>query len=297
MKTICNLCPRRCSVDRNQSVGYCGTDNNIRIARAALHLWEEPCISGTNGSGAVFFCGCNLKCVYCQNREISSCENSGTVVTAEKLSKIFLKLQELGAHNINLVTPTHYAPQIKTVLELAGTALTIPIVYNCGGYESLSGLDILKDRTSIYLTDIKYADDSLAEKYSRARNYNEISFSALTHMLTSAGSPRYDADGIMQRGVIVRHLVLPGCRHDSIKLLHRLKSEFGTNMFRLSLMSQFTPNGALSSYPELNRRITSFEYRSVTDTALDLGFTDAYTQARSSADSSYTPPFDLTGID
>ena len=295
MKSKCNICPRRCGADRKNSVGFCGAGIDIKAARAALHFWEEPCISGSRGSGAVFFCGCNLKCVFCQNREISA-GGAGTVISLRALSEIFLKLQDLGAHNINLVTPTHYAIQIKEALSLLCEPLTIPIVYNCGGYESLESLKALKDDVAVYLTDMKYADNSLAQRYSGAADYYETAVSALKKMLLYAGTPKYDSDGIMQGGVIVRHLVLPGCRHDSIEILHRLKAEFGTSAFRLSLMSQFTPTENLQNYPELNRRITSFEYNSVLDAALDLGFSDAYIQERSSAKPEYTPPFDLTGI-
>lgn len=295
MEIKCNICPRRCGTDRKNSVGFCGTGADIRAARAALHFWEEPCISGSRGSGAVFFCGCNLKCVFCQNREISA-GGGGTVISPLELSEIFLKLQSAGAHNINLVTPTHYVVQIKEALSLLREPLTIPIVYNCGGYESAEGLEILKDDVAIYLTDMKYAESALAQRYSGAADYYETAVSALKKMLLYAGTPKYDSDGIMQSGVIVRHLVLPGCRHDSIEILHRLKAEFGTSAFRLSLMSQFTPTENLQNYPELNRKITSFEYNSVLDAALDLGFSDAYIQARSSAKPEYTPPFDLTGI-
>lgn len=295
MESICNLCPRLCNINRGKSTGFCGMRNEIKIARAALHFWEEPCISGSQGSGTVFFCGCNLKCAFCQNREIST-NKIGAEVSPERLAEIFLNLAEQGAHNINLVTPTHFVHQIKIAADYVNGKLNIPIVYNCGGYESATGLEYLKDDVSIYLTDIKYADDSLAEKYSWAPNYRKIAFSALEKMLSYVGKPQYDNDGILQSGVIVRHLVLPGCRRDSIEILKRLKAEFGTSSFRLSLMSQFTPNGALGAYPELNRKITSFEYKSVTEAAFELGFDDAYVQMRSSASDTYIPPFDLTGI-
>lgn len=291
----CNLCPRRCNADRAVSLGFCGCGNEIKAARAALHFWEEPCISGSRGSGAVFFCGCNLKCVFCQNGSISR-GNGGKAISAGKLGEIFLRLQSLGAHNINLVTPTHYVGQIKDALCSIPSPLTVPLVYNCGGYEAPEGLAVLKDDVSVYLTDIKYADSALSQKYSGASDYFTVAMNALKTMLSYVGTPEYNSEGIMQRGVIVRHLVLPGCRHDSINILRRLKSEFGTDSFRLSLMSQYTPSGSLKNFPEINRRITSFEYNSVTETALDLGFCNAYVQQRSSAKSEYTPPFDLTGI-
>lgn len=292
---LCNQCPRRCGIDRDVSRGFCGTGNKIKIARAALHQWEEPCISGTRGSGAVFFCGCNLKCVFCQNSEISR-GGGGKEVSSERLGKIFVELKNSGAHNINLVTPTHYARQIRTAIESVRSDINIPFVYNCGGYESIDGLSHLSDYISVYLTDIKYFSDELARRYSRCNDYFERAVAALDFMIKTVGVPKYDKDGIMQSGVIVRHLVLPSHRHDSICLLNYLKENFGTEGFRLSLMSQFTPNGGLADYPELNRRITTFEYNSVTDTAYDLGFRDAYVQQRSSANEEYTPPFDLTGV-
>lgn len=292
---VCSICPRDCGADRERGTGFCGADSRIRIARAALHFWEEPCISGTRGSGAVFFCGCNLKCVFCQNIEISR-GRAGAEISPRRLGEIFLELQRQGAHNINLVTPTHYVKEIKDALLCVGNALEIPIVYNCGGYELPRGLEVLSDRVSVYLMDFKYASDSLAERYSRCSDYFDTALAALKYMIDAVGAPIYDADGIMQSGVIVRHLVLPSCRHDSIELLRRLAAELGTDKFRLSLMSQFTPNGDLENFPELNRRVTSFEYKSVVEEALRLGFSDAYIQERSSAKAEYTPPFDLTGV-
>lgn len=295
MSKKCNLCPRKCGVDRDVNLGFCGVNNKIKIARAALHNWEEPCISGTRGSGAVFFCGCNLKCVYCQNADISH-GDIGCEISKERLAEIFLELQEKGAHNINLVTPTHFICQIADVLKELGGRLKIPVVYNSGGYESESGLNLIGDYVNIYLTDIKYADDIIAKKYSFVSDYSKKAIAALGKMLNMAGKPVFDSDGIMRSGVIVRHLILPSHRKDSIELLHRLAREFGADSFILSLMSQFTPNGRLKEFPELSRRVTSFEYKSVTDTALELGFKNMYIQERSSASSEYTPPFDLTGV-
>ncbi len=291
----CNICPRKCNTDRSKNLGYCQMTDSVTVARAALHMWEEPCISGTRGSGAVFFCGCNLKCVYCQNYEIS-CGNTGKKISAKRLSEIFTELQKNGAHNINLVTPTHFLPQIKTALKTVEGSLNIPVVYNCGGYELKESIEGLSGYADIFLTDVKYYDDSLAEKLSCAKNYFEISISALDSMIETVGEPVFSADGIMQKGVIVRHLVLPGQRRDSFEILKRLKSRYGCDKFILSLMSQFTPNGRLEAYPELNRRITSFEYNSVVDTAYDLGFHNAYVQEKSSAREEYTPPFDLSGV-
>ena len=295
MTSKCNLCPRKCGADRTSSVGFCGSGNNLKVARAALHHWEEPCISGTRGSGTIFFCGCNLKCVYCQNIEISR-GSAGVEISIERLANIFLRLQREGAHNINLVTPTHFVIQIAEALRLVGDERTIPIVYNCGGYETKEGLDVIADYADIYLTDMKYADDELAKRYSAAPDYYNTASSALKIMIEHTGNPTFDKDGIMQSGVIVRHLVLPSYRREGAELLKRLKTEFGTDSFVLSLMSQYTPNGRLEDYPEINRRITTFEYNYVTQTALELGFKTVYTQERSSAKSEYTPPFDLSGI-
>lgn len=296
MNNQCNICPRKCNTDRSKSKGFCGADNKIHIARAALHHWEEPCISGSHGSGTIFFCGCNLKCVYCQNIEISRCKNNGAKITEDRLAQICYELKENGAHNINLVTPTHYLSQIKNVLSEIKSDIGIPIVYNCGGYELVDSLNTLDGLVDIYLTDIKYMDNALAKKYSLADNYFSIAVNALSEMIRQTGKPTFDKDGLMQKGVIVRHLVLPSHRKDSIEILKYLKTNYGTDKFILSLMSQFTPNDNLSYFPEINRKITSFEYNSVTDSAYDLGFTNAYIQKKSSAVKEYTPPFDLTGV-
>ncbi|MBE7023972.1 MAG: radical SAM protein [Ruminococcaceae bacterium] len=291
----CTLCPRSCGTDRTKSIGFCGATNTIKSARAALHHWEEPCISGTKGSGTVFFSGCNLACCYCQNYNISTgC--FGKEITLEHLSEIFLSLQEQGAHNINLVTPTPYIPQIKKANDLVRSKIHIPFVFNTGGYEKPETIYTLKDYADIFLTDVKYKSAELSQRYSKASDYFEHSISALGAMLELCGKPRLDPDGIMKSGVIVRHLVLPNCRRDSFEILKELKNRFGTNSFVLSLMSQYTPNGQLSDFPELNRRVTSFEYNSVVDEALRLGFDTAYVQEKSSAKEEYTPPFDLTGL-
>lgn len=296
MDNQCKICPRKCNIDRSKSKGFCGADNKIHIARAALHHWEEPCISGSHGSGTIFFCGCNLKCVYCQNIEISRYKNNGARITEDRLAQICYELKEKGAHNINLVTPTHYLSQIKNVLSEIKRDIGIPIVYNCGGYELSDSLNTLDGLIDIYLTDIKYMDNALAKKYSLADNYFSIAANALSEMIRQTGKPTFDKDGLMQKGVIVRHLVLPSHRKDSIEILKYLKTNYGTDKFILSLMSQFTPNNNLSDFPEINRKITSFEYNSVTDCAYDLGFTNAYIQEKSSAVKEYTPPFDLTGV-
>lgn len=291
----CNLCPRNCGIDRTKSVGFCGATHKIKAARAALHFWEEPCISGTQGSGTVFFSGCNLACQYCQNYDISI-GGFGKEITVERLGEIFLELQDKGAHNINLVTPTPYIPQIKAAIDLVRDKMHIPFVANVGGYEKAETIKELKGYIDIFLTDVKYKASEISKNYSKAPDYFKFAISSLEEMLKICGLPQLDSNGIMRSGVIVRHLVLPGCRRDSIEILNSLAEKFGTESFILSLMSQYTPNGHLQDYPEINRCTTAFEYNSVIDEALRLGFDNAYMQEKSSATAEYTPPFDLTGI-
>lgn len=291
----CNQCPRACDVDRDLSVGFCGVPWGFRVARASLHLWEEPEISGTRGSGTVFFSGCNLRCVYCQNRCVSRAE-MGRKVNAEELCDVMLRLADAGAHNINLVTPSQYALQLAPVLEAVKPRLQIPVVYNCGGYERVETLQRLKGLVDIYMPDFKYFDPTLSAQYSDAADYCEVATVALSEMLSQVGSPMIDADGLMKRGVIVRHLVLPACRADSIALLEHLAQKFGTDAFLLSLMSQYTPAFAGDApYKNLHRRVTSFEYNTVLDRAQQLGFAGNF-QARSSATADYTPDFNDTGL-
>lgn len=291
----CTLCPRNCEVDRTEGVGFCGATDKIKAARAMLHLWEEPCISGTNGSGTVFFSGCNLACRYCQNYDISI-GGFGKEITAKRLGEIFLELQDRGAHNINLVTPTPYIPQIKAAIDLVRGKMYIPFVANVGGYEKPETIRALKGYIDIFLTDIKYKSSEISKNYSSSPDYFEFAMNALDEMISLCGMPQLDSKGIMKAGVIARHLVLPGCRKDSIEILQSLADRFGTERFILSLMSQYTPNGHLENYPEINRGTTAFEYNSVIDEALKLGFDNAYMQEKSSATSEYTPSFDLTGI-
>ncbi len=291
----CNLCPRDCGIDRTKSAGFCGATDKIKVARAALHFWEEPCISGTQGSGTVFFSGCNLACKYCQNYDISI-GGFGKEITAERLGEIFLELQEKGAHNINLVTPTPYIPQIKEAIDLVRDKMNIPFVANMGGYEKAETIRGLKGYIDIFLTDVKYKSSEISKNYSDAPDYFEFAIDTLGEMISLCGVPQLDSTGIMKSGVIVRHLVLPVCRKDSIEILNSLAERFGTENFILSLMSQYTPNGHLKDYPEINRRTTAFEYNSVIDAAIELGFDNAYMQEKSSAKAEYTPPFDLTGI-
>ena len=298
----CRLCPRACGADRAAGqTGYCGADDRLMVARAALHHWEEPCLSGTpddtRGSGTVFFSGCALRCCYCQNYPISQ-EGVGKAITVERLAVIFLRLQRDGARNINLVTATQYLPQVRRALDLArADGLTLPIVYNTGGYETVAAVKALAGYVDIWLTDFKYADPALADRLSAAPDYPAVAGAALRQMLLQTGAPVYDKEGFLQRGVIVRHLALPGCVQDSravLATLARLQQETGIS-FVPSLMSQFTPFYKAAEHG-LGRRITTYEYRQVIDEAIRLGLTDGYMQEKSSAREEYTPPFDLEGV-
>jgi len=286
-----------CGMDRTVSTGFCRASDTVKIARAALHHWEEPCISGTAGSGAVFFSGCTLKCVFCQNHTLSH-ENFGKEISVNRLAEIFLDLQAQGAHNINLVTATHYLPSIKEALDLAGDALKIPIVYNCGGYERIDTLRQYADYIDIYLPDLKYYDSALSKKYSSAPDYFAAASAAIKEMIDLTGGLSWDEKNpsLLKRGVIIRHMVLPGAKDDSIRLLHWIKDTLPEGRFLLSIMSQYTPFYKSSMYPEINRRITSYEYNKVVDAAIDLGLTTGYMQEKSSAREEYTPPFDLSGV-
>lgn len=290
----CNLCPRECGINRERETGFCRAPKNIRLARAALHFWEEPIISGTRGSGAVFFSFCNLLCAYCQNEKISR-QGFGKDISPKKLGEIFLSLQDQGAHNINLVTPTPYVPLIIRAIDGIKSKLFIPVVYNCGGYERPETIRALSGYIDIYLTDFKYLKSETAQKYSAAANYAEFAKSSLGEMIKTVGKPKIE-DGIMKSGVIVRHLVLPSLRQESIEILRQLRESFGTDSFILSLMSQYFPPEGLK-FSELNRRVTSFEYNSVLKEALALGFDNAYIQERESASESFVPDFDLSGLD
>ncbi len=293
--TNCHLCPRNCGVNRNISEGFCGCSSTLKAARAALHHWEEPCISGTRGSGAVFFSGCTLKCCFCQNYLISQ-GSFGKEITPKHLGEIFLSLQEQGAHNIDLITATQFLPLILPALDLVKHKLHIPVVYNCGGYEKKETLALLKDYIDIYLPDLKYYSSVLSKRYSKAENYFEVASLAILSMIEQTGGLEYDQHGILQKGVIIRHMVLPGCKDDSIQLLHWMKDTLPEGNYLLSLLSQYTPFYKSCEYPEINRRITTYEYNKVLDTAIALGLTDGFMQEKSSAKEEYTPPFDLEGI-
>lgn len=284
----CTLCPRECGADRNTGHGFCGEGRTARIARAALHLWEEPCISGTRGSGTVFFSGCTLRCVFCQNHEISH-EGKGFAVTEGQLADCFLRLKKQGAHNINLVNPTHFVPQILAALDLCGD-LGIPVVYNTGGYENPETLEMLRGRVSVFLPDLKYFDSALSKKYSSAADYFDRAVAAIGKMYDIAGKPVFDGDGIMQSGVIVRHLILPNSRRDSIALIEKLAERFAPDEIMVSLMAQYTPVYRAGEFPEISRRLSGFEYKTVAEALERTGF-DGFMQERGSADEGFIPEF------
>lgn len=286
----CNLCPRNCTVDRENKVGFCGATNKIKIARADLHYFEEPCISGENGSGTVFFSFCSLKCVYCQNYELSH-KNLGKEITVEKLADIFLTLQEKKAHNINLVTPTHYVPQIIKALTIAKlNGLSIPVVYNTHGYENIETIKMLDGYIDIYLPDFKYFSEELAKKYSNAPNYFEVATNSLKEMFKQVGEFTLDENGMLKRGMIVRHLILPNNVEDSKNVLDHVYNLFRDKIY-LSIMNQYTPLPHVAKYSELNRKITEKEYNEVIEFALSLGIENAFIQEGETAKESFIPNF------
>lgn len=286
---ICSICPRHCNVDRSVNLGFCQSPDNFRVARAALHFWEEPCISGKEGSGTVFFSGCNLKCVFCQNNEISA-ENKGVEISDDKLISIFENLISQGANNINLVNPTHYAKRLAKVLSRWKSP--VPIVYNSSGYEEVETLKALDGLIDIYLPDLKYIRAEKAMRYSKAADYFEKASAALLEMRRQVDD-KFDGD-IMKSGMIIRHLILPQNTNSSIAVLDFIKSNF-PNTF-VSLMAQYTPCGDLSEFPEINRKITKREYEKVVNYALDNSFDKLFIQELSSADKSFIPKFDFTGV-
>ena len=287
----CILCPRQCGVDRTERVGYCGSGSLPKVARAAKHHWEEPCISGTEGSGTVFFSGCTLGCVFCQNREISR-GGTGREVTVEHLADIFKRLEGQGVHNLNLVTPTHFTPQILQALELAKP--TVPIVMNCGGYERVETLRQWEGKVQVYLPDLKYFSPELSARYSAAPDYFAVASKAIMEMHRQQPQLVWEGD-LLKSGLIIRHLVLPGCMKDSLQILDFLDKHLPKDSFLLSLMSQYTPTENCKQFPEINRRVTTYEYRKVADRAAELGFS-GFAQDRRSAKEEYTPPFNLEGV-
>ena len=290
--THCTLCPRRCGMDRTRGqLGFCKMPGQVHAARAGVHYWEEPVISGSFGSGAVFFSGCTLKCAFCQNYDISQ-ENFGKPMTSAELRAAFERLIDEGVQNINLVTPTHFLPDILPALE---PKLPVPVVYNCGGYESVETLRQLEGKIDVYLPDFKYSDNALAKKLSSAPDYFETASAAILEMYRQVGKPVIEGDE-MKRGVLVRHLVLPGCVDNSLGVLDWVAEHFRSGDILFSLMSQYVPMGRAVEMPPFDRRISELEYDSVLSYMMLLGIEDGYTQDFSSAERGYTPRFDLTGL-
>lgn len=292
----CRLCNRNCRVNRNNNdIGFCKASDKIKIARAALHLWEEPPISKGNGSGTVFFSYCNFNCVFCQNHEISQ-EFSGMEVSIERLSEIFLELQEKGANNINLVTPTHYVPQIIESLKIAKkNGLIIPILYNTNSYDSLETIKSLNGLIDVYLPDFKYFNDKYAIKYSKVKNYSLNATKIIDEMLNQVGIPKFDSDGRITKGVIVRHLMLPGLLFDSKKVIDLLYNRYSDNIY-ISLMNQYVPMFKACEYPEINRPLNPKHYDSLVNYALELGVKNGFIQDDGTNSASFVPSFNLEGV-
>lgn len=292
----CRLCPRNCGADRPAGQrGRCGKTDRLTVARAALHMWEEPCISGAEGSGTVFFSGCALGCVYCQNHEIAEGQ-TGKEITTERLAEIFLELQEKKANNINLVTAGHYLPQVIRALELAKeNGLRIPVVYNTGGYEKAEAIRMLDGLVDIYLPDMKYMSPEIAGRYSSAPDYFTVASEALAEMVRQTGPAAFDHRDMMTKGVIVRHLQLPGCMEDSKRVIRYLYETYGDTIY-ISIMNQYTPLPHVKRWPELNRRITEAEYDELVDYAIDLGVENGFIQEGETASESFIPPFDIEGV-
>ena len=288
----CTLCPRHCGADRTKTEGLCGGGEKMKVARAALHFYEEPCISGKEGSGTVFFSGCPLGCVFCQNGQISR-RHEGRVIAGEDLVRIAFSLKKQGANNLNLVTPCHFAPQIKDALLPVKEALALPIAINTGSYDTLRQLSFFEGLADIYMPDFKFLYPESGAHCANAPDYPEICLAAIGEMLRQVGAPQYDDRGMLRRGVIVRHLVLPGRRRESMEILRTIKEHFGSEGLLLSLMSQYAPMEGVPK--DLDRRVTTFEYESVKKVAEELGF-KGYFQYRSSASKDYIPAFDLTGV-
>ena len=288
---ICTLCPRRCGAERTETDGhgFCAMPAQLRVARAALHFWEEPPISGTRGSGTVFFSGCTLRCVYCQNGSISA-GGFGKSITTARLRAIFQELIDAGAHNINLVTPTHFLPWILPALE---SPLPVPVVYNCGGYEAVDTLRLLEGKVGVYLPDLKYADESLASRLSAAPDYFPVAADVIREMYRQTGDYVLE-DGLLRRGIIIRHLVLPGQLENTRRVIDWVSENFRPGQVLFSLMSQYTPQPGAEGL--LARHVTRGEYRAAVDYMHNCGITDGFTQERTAAREEYTPPFDLTGV-
>lgn len=289
---ICNACPRRCGVDRSKKHGFCGVGENFVVARAAKHFWEEPPISGTNGSGAVFFSGCNLRCVFCQNYELSRAKQ-GKEITEKKLTEIFDSLISSGAHNLNLVTATQYAERLADVLEKYRSP--VPVVYNCGGYESVETIKRLSSVVDVWLPDLKYIDPERSLRYSKAADYFDAASKTILEMRRNQPEDVFE-NGLMKKGLIIRHLLLPKNVNQSRRIFEWIKDNLGAKTY-ISLMAQYTPCGKLEDFPELQRRITKREYEKAVDCLIELGFENVFLQELDSAQKQYIPDFDLTGVE
>lgn len=289
----CRLCPRSCGVDRSRTQrGVCGMGQTLTVARAALHFWEEPPISGKNGSGAVFFSGCSLGCGFCQNTEIShGC--FGKEISEKRLREIFEELIQKGAHNINLVTGSHFVPKILPALT---PKLPVPVVFNCGGYESVETLRLLEGRVDIYLPDLKYAEAELAQALSRAPDYFDVACRAIDEMVRQVGAYEFDENGMLKKGVVIRHLILPGQVQNSLKVLDYIAEHFPKDTVLLSLMAQYVPSGKVKNTPPFDRTVTEEEYRAVVDWLYMLGLTNGFLQERTAATAEYLPDFSLEGV-
>ncbi|MEG2739740.1 radical SAM protein [Clostridium sp.] len=296
MLSNCNLCIRNCGVNRLKGeIGACNSTDKVKASKAYLHLWEEPPISLSNGSGTVFFSNCNFRCVFCQNHEISQ-EDTGAFITNDELSNIFLKLQSKGANNINLVTPTHYVPQIIEALKISkANGLTIPILYNTNGYDSLDTIKALKGYIDVYLPDFKYFNDKYAIKYSKAPGYKDNLINILNEMYDQVGINKFDEDGKMIKGLIIRHLMLPGLLFDSKKVIDTIYSRFGDNVY-ISIMNQYTPMFNAFKYKELSKPLNPKLYDSLIDYAASIGVKNAFIQESGSNTTEFVPSFDLEGI-
>ena len=292
----CTLCMRNCNVNRNKGIkGVCNSSNSIRIARAALHFWEEPCISGEKGSGTVFFSNCNLKCVFCQNYKISS-EGFGTEITIERLAEIFLELQDKGANNINLVTPTHFVPQIIESLKIAkNKGLNLPIIYNTNSIDTLDTIKALNGYIDVYLPDFKYFEDKYSLKYSKIKGYSANALEIIEEMIRQVGYPKFSEDGIIMKGVIIRHLLLPGLLFDSKKIIDSIYKKFGDSVY-ISLMNQYTPMYNAKMYPEINKSINEKTYDSIINYALSLGVRNGFIQESGTNSEEFVPDFNNEGV-
>lgn len=288
---ICDICPRKCNIDRSKAVGFCGMTNTVKLAKADVFMWEEPCISGTNGSGAVFFSGCNLRCCFCQNFQISN-QNFGKEISTKRLAQIFKELAEKDVHNINLVSPSHFVNQIIEALKIYKP--NIPIVYNSNGYESVETIKKLKNYVDIYLVDLKFCSSELSQRYCKANNYFDVATSAIKEMISQ--KPKVIVqNGIMKQGVIIRHLVMPNQTADSLKILQWIADNAKENCL-VSLMCQYIPYFNAKNFPEINRKLKPIEYKIVLTRANELGLTNGYAQDMSSATEDFIPLWDLKGV-